>query len=125
VNTNSSIIELLQDASFAAYNLICVPRKGDDMDGGSANSTALTVTFDTNTLAAVVSPEDAQLGNGPFGATVRAAMQAGRVRGFFSETLVTVEGIKNTERSDVLGKGLSPFLNPPAIVGLVEKSEFR
>jgi hypothetical protein len=64
----------------------------------------LTVTFDTNTLASVVSPETAQRGTGPSAAAVRAAIQAGQVQGFFSETLVTLEGIKNTDRVDVLGK---------------------
>ncbi|MHB8704000.1 MAG: hypothetical protein ACYC8W_07685 [Candidatus Tyrphobacter sp.] len=70
----------------------------------SGTPTALTVTFDTNTLAAVVSPETAQLENGSFGAIVQTAVRDGRIRGFFCETVVTVEGIKNAERADVLGQ---------------------
>src|SRR5262249_40629593 len=66
--------------------------------------TPITVTFDTNTLAVVVAPETAQRGTGPCGAAVRDAIRAGQVRGFFSETVFTLEGITNTDRSSVLGK---------------------
>ena len=69
-----------------------------------SDSTPLTVTFDTNTLASVVAPETAQRGTGASGAIVAAAMQAGRIRGFFSETVITLEGIKNVDRADVLGR---------------------
>jgi hypothetical protein len=62
----------------------------------------LTVTFDTNTLASVVSPETAQRGTGASGAAVRSAIQAGRIQGFFSETLITLEGINGKDRADVL-----------------------
>jgi hypothetical protein len=64
----------------------------------------VTVTFDTNTLASVVSPENGQRGTETSGATVQAAIQAGHIRGFFSETIVTVEGIKSRERWEVLGQ---------------------
>ena len=64
----------------------------------------LTVTFDTNTLASVVSPKTAQRGTGPCGTRVRAAIQSGHVQGFFSETLVILEGIRGKNRADVLGK---------------------
>src|SRR5271156_3556350 len=64
----------------------------------------LTVTFDTNTLASVVSPETAQRGTGPSGTIVRTAIQADHVQGFFSETLVILEGIESKDRADVLGK---------------------
>lgn len=64
----------------------------------------LTVTFDTNTLASVVAPETAQRGTGESGAIVAAAMRARRIRGFFSETVITLEGIKNVDRADVFGK---------------------
>jgi len=66
----------------------------------------LTVTFDTNTLASVVSPDitGAQRGTGPSGATVRTAIQAGQIQGFFSETLITLEGIEDKDRAQVLGK---------------------
>jgi hypothetical protein len=64
----------------------------------------LTVTFDTNTLASVISPETAQRETGASGAAVRAAIEAGRIQGFFSETLVTLEGVEKKDRVDVLGK---------------------
>jgi hypothetical protein len=64
----------------------------------------LTVTFDTNTLASVVAPETAQRGTGTSGAIVAAAIRAGRIRGFFCETVITLEGIKNVDRSEVLGR---------------------
>jgi hypothetical protein len=68
------------------------------------DSAPLTVTFDTNTLASVVAPETAQRGTGESGAIVAAAMRAGRIRGFFSETAITLEGIKNVGRADILGR---------------------
>ena len=64
----------------------------------------LTVTFDTNTLASVVSPESGQRETGVSEAAVRAAIEAGRIHGFFSETLVTLEGVEKKDRADVLGK---------------------
>ena len=67
-------------------------------------TTSLTVTFDTNTLASVVAPETAQRGTGASGANVAAAVRAGRIRGFFSETVITLEGIKNVDRADILGR---------------------
>ncbi len=79
------------------------------------DSTPLTVTFDTNTLASVVAPETAQRGTGESGAIVAAAMRAGRIRGFFSETVITLEGIKNVDRADVLGRlGWFPMPHRPA-----------
>ena len=68
----------------------------------SCGSTLLMVTFDTNTLASVVAPGTVQRGTGASGAAVAAAMQAGRIR--FSETVITLEGIKNVNRFDVLGR---------------------
>lgn len=64
----------------------------------------LTVTFDTNTLASVVSPQTAQRDTGASGAAVRTAIEAGYIQGFFSETVVTLEGIVKTDRADVLGR---------------------
>jgi hypothetical protein len=64
----------------------------------------LTVTFDTNTLQSVVFPEDAQRGTGPSGAAVQTAIRAGLVRGFFSETHITLEGIQGKDRKDILGQ---------------------
>jgi len=68
------------------------------------NSPALTVTFDTNTLASVVWPENPQCENAEAAITVQAAVQDGRIRGFFSETVITLEGVLNYERSEILGK---------------------
>lgn len=69
-------------------------------------STVLTVTFDTNTLEAVVRPviEPTQHGTETERTVVRAAIQTARILGFFSETIITVEGIKNAERSKLLGQ---------------------
>lgn len=64
----------------------------------------LTVTFDTNTLGSVVSPETAQRGNTDAAIAVRAAIQDGRIQGFFSETVFTLEGIARDDRSEILGK---------------------
>ncbi len=64
----------------------------------------MRVTFDTNTLADVVSPATSQRPTGAAdGAIVRAAIQAGAVRGFFCEALVILEGIKNADRRAVFG----------------------
>jgi hypothetical protein len=63
-----------------------------------------TVTFDTNTLASAVSPATAQRNTGPAGAVVHDAIRAGCIQGFFSETLITLEGIENNLRAEVLGR---------------------
>lgn len=65
----------------------------------------MRVTFDTNALNDLISPETSQRGarRTDSGTKVRAAIEAGRVQGFFCETLVTLEGIENKDRSDVLG----------------------
>jgi hypothetical protein len=69
-----------------------------------AESKQVTVTFDTNTLSDVVSPETSQRADGQENGTrVREAIQSGHVRGFFCETLVTLEGIRNSDRVDVIG----------------------
>jgi hypothetical protein len=64
----------------------------------------LKVTFDTNALASVVSPETAQRGSGKSGGAIRKAIQDERIAAFFSETIVTLEGIQNKERAEILGK---------------------
>src|SRR5580658_2287073 len=64
--------------------------------------TPLTVTFDTNTLRSVVSPENAQRATGPSGTAVKRSIQAGEIQGFFSETLVTLEGMQRADRRRVL-----------------------
>lgn len=62
----------------------------------------LTVTFDTNTLADVISPETSQHPSDPADAArVRTAIQSGKIQGVFCETLITLEGIKNVDRSAV------------------------
>lgn len=64
----------------------------------------MRVTFDTNTLADVVAPETSQRPTGaPDGTKVRAAIRAGTIQGFFCETMITLEGIKNVDRSAVFG----------------------
>ena len=66
-------------------------------------NTPLRVTFDTNTLADVVAPESSQRSNGAAdGAKVRSAIRAGIVQGF-CETMITLEGIKNVDRTTVFG----------------------
>ena len=64
----------------------------------------ITVTFDTGPLATVVSPETSQFANGnAHGQKIRAALEAGAIQGFFSETLVTLEGIQVIDRVGVFG----------------------
>jgi hypothetical protein len=64
----------------------------------------LRVTFDTNTLADVVSPEASQQPTNPADAArVRAAIQLGKIQGFFSETLVSLEGVQTKDRAAVFG----------------------
>jgi hypothetical protein len=64
----------------------------------------MRVTFDTNTLADVVSPTTSQRPTGAAdGATVRAAIESGVVQGFFCEALIILEGIKHADRSTVFG----------------------
>jgi hypothetical protein len=63
----------------------------------------LTVTFGTGALDDMVWPESAKQPTDPADATrVRAAVQAGVIQGFFSETLITLEGIKIEDRIKVL-----------------------
>jgi hypothetical protein len=57
----------------------------------------ISVTFDTCSL-------DQILKNRPNGPKVRDAIEAGLVRGFYCETLVTLEGVPRKERSQVLGR---------------------
>jgi hypothetical protein len=65
----------------------------------------MRVTFDTNALNDLISPETSQRGarGTANGIKVRAAIEAGRVQGFFCETLVTLEGIQRKDRPSVLG----------------------
>jgi hypothetical protein len=74
------------------------------ISGESAAAMPVTVTLDSNALAAVISPETAQGGWGADAALVRAAIEDGRIRAFFSETHITLEGIQGKDRADTLGK---------------------
>jgi hypothetical protein len=64
----------------------------------------LRVTFDTSTLAGVVDPEGEE-GLDPRDAyrAAYAAIRDGRVRGFFSEALVTLDAIGRKDKAEVLG----------------------
>jgi hypothetical protein len=65
---------------------------------------SLTVTFDTGALNDVLRPDRPQSPTEPASAArVRAAVELGTIRGFFSETLITLEGIRGDDRIDVLG----------------------
>ncbi len=66
--------------------------------------TQLSVTFDTNSLWSVTSPDTAQRATGAEGAVIRKAIQEERIRGFFSETVLTLEGIQRKDRADTLGR---------------------
>jgi hypothetical protein len=64
----------------------------------------MRITFDTNVLADVVSPETSQRPTGcANGTMVRSALRSGYIQGMFCETLVTLEGIKNADRTAVFG----------------------
>lgn len=64
----------------------------------------LTVTFDTGALDDVVRLDRPQSPTEPADAArVRAAVESGAIRGFFSETLITLEGIQRDDRIAVLG----------------------
>lgn len=64
----------------------------------------LTVTFDTGALDDVLWPQSAKQPTNPADAgRIRAAVELGAIQGFFSETLITLEGIQNKDRNDVLG----------------------
>ncbi len=63
-----------------------------------------SVTFDTNTLEMVARPEKHPrdpLQSDYF--KVRNALKTGKLKGHFSQTLITLEGIENDDRVNVLG----------------------
>ncbi|MFM0503218.1 MULTISPECIES: hypothetical protein [Paraburkholderia] len=65
----------------------------------------LTVTFDANTLEAVARPE--RRARDPFHASyvsIQRAIKDGFLKGYFSQTYCTLEGIQGEDRSAVLGK---------------------
>lgn len=64
----------------------------------------MKVTFDTNTIDRIARPE--RYLTEPSQADyikIHAALRAGKLKGYFSETLVTLEGIENKDRVAVLG----------------------
>ena len=66
--------------------------------------TWMNTTFDTNTLERAARPErHPRDPRQPEFIKVHDAIKAGRLAGYFSETLVTLEGIENKDRIDVLG----------------------
>lgn len=65
----------------------------------------LTVTFDSNALEAVARPE--LRAKDPVHASyvaIHRAVKDGRIKGYFSQTYCTLEGIQSKDRPDVLGK---------------------
>lgn len=64
----------------------------------------VTVTFDTNTLDRAVRPETLSQGRQqPEYFKIQQALRSGLIAGFFSETIVTLEGVQNADRVDVFG----------------------
>jgi hypothetical protein len=64
----------------------------------------MRVTFDTNTLEKATRPERSVKDPlHPEYVTVHQAVTDGRIAGFFSETIISLEGIQKTDRSAVLG----------------------
>ena len=62
------------------------------------------VTFDTNTLEKAARPERcARDPLHPDYLKVHQAIVAGRIKGFFSETIINLEGIQKADRAAVLG----------------------
>lgn len=64
----------------------------------------MRVTFDTNTLEKATRPErSARDPLQPDYLKVHEAVVAGRINGFFSETIISLEGIRKVDRAAVLG----------------------
>jgi hypothetical protein len=64
----------------------------------------IRVTFDSNTLDRAVRPERyPKDSHQPEYMKVRDALSAGGLKGYFSESLITLEGIENRHRVDVMG----------------------
>jgi hypothetical protein len=71
----------------------------------ASSHATLTVTFDANTLEAVARPE--RRARDPFHASyvsIQRAIKDGFLKGYFSQTYCTLEGIQGEDRPDVLGK---------------------
>lgn len=62
-----------------------------------------SVTFDSNTLNSVLYPEFSQRENKGEAEIVRNYIISGQLRGFFCETLVTLEGITKRDRPSTMG----------------------
>jgi hypothetical protein len=65
--------------------------------------TPLRVTFDSNAYRQVVNPCSARDASSDDLRKISGALKAGRVRGYLSETILTLEGIENKDRVQVLG----------------------
>ena len=64
----------------------------------------ITVTFDTNTLSGVVDPDqEASAADHAAYQAVHVAIESGHIRGFFSETVVTLDAIGRKAKAEVLG----------------------
>ncbi len=64
----------------------------------------MRVTFNTNSVMDLAAPRATQRPELQHAAAqVRAALKAGRLQGFFSETLVTLEGVQRQHRREVFG----------------------
>lgn len=61
------------------------------------------VTFDSNTLNSVLYPEFSQRENKGEAEIVRNSIIYGNLQGFFSETLITLEGITKRDRPSTMG----------------------
>lgn len=65
---------------------------------------SLSVTFDTNTLENVLDPERDQAREFRDDyLQIRQAIEKGQIRGFFSDTWITLEGIETKNRSPIFG----------------------
>jgi hypothetical protein len=74
------------------------------MTGPEPKPSALRVTFDTSTIAGVVDPEGEEgLDARDAYRAAHAAIRDGRVRGFFSEAMVTLDAIGRKDKAEVLG----------------------
>lgn len=65
---------------------------------------SLKVTFDTNTLQGVVTPDAcARKRDDAAYLTVHDALRSGRIKGFFSEAVVTLDALDREDKVDVAG----------------------
>ncbi len=89
---------------------------------------SLKVTFDTNTLKGVVTP-DLCAGERDYAAcqVVHEALRSGRIRGFFSEAVVALDALGRDDKVDIVGgarieSDRRPALRSPARAA--ERSEW-